>query len=205
MSELTTDPFSIEVTSLLEGEFDPTKFRDVKAVAALPADRTWVWLWWTGGIVDGLAILIAAIAIVIVRYRRRSARTITIAPHEWAFQQLRMLADGKLIEAGKVREFYYRLSEIARTYIELRFGLMAPEQTTEEFLREMRSRKALPPEYQPQLADFLEACDMVKYALYEPVADEIEHVFNTARDFIAQSSEPARAAKPASEAEEVAA
>ena len=153
-AELTTEPFTIEVTSLLEGEFDPTSFRDVKEVVELPADRTWAWVAWVGGAVG--FVVLCVVLVLIVRWRsRRSERMIVIPPHEWAFRQLRELADAKLIEAGRVRDFYYRLSEITRTYIELRFALLAPERTTEEFLEEMRVGNALPLEHQAPLAEFL--------------------------------------------------
>jgi hypothetical protein len=203
-AELSTEPFTIEVTSLLEGEFDPTAFRDVKGVATLPRDPTWVWVWWIGG---GLAAVAAAvIAIVSIRrWHRRPRRVYTMPPHEWALGELVKLAEARLVEEGRVREFHYRLSEIARTYIELRFALMAPERTTEEFLREIRSGQALPAAHQALLAEFLEACDMVKYALYEPETEEIEHVFNTARDFIEQTKPAPRGKADAAFAEEVAA
>ncbi|NOX57792.1 MAG: hypothetical protein GXP29_02910, partial [Planctomycetes bacterium] len=150
----------------------------------LPVDRSWRWLAWTAGGV-GVLIFCGLLGVFLVRkYRRGDALVATIPPHEWAFAQLRALADSGLIEAGEFRPFYYRLSEITRTYIELRFGLMAPERTTEEFLDEMRSSNALDETDQAQLQPFLAACDRVKYALYEPTTTEIEGVFNAARDFV---------------------
>lgn len=184
MTQLTAEPITVEVTSLLEGEFDPAKFHDVKAAVELPVDRTWGWLAWTGGIVGGV-VLLAAIAFVLIRrHRLRGQRVVTIPPHEWAFAQLKALAAAGLIEAGELKPFYYRLNEITRTYIELRFGLMAPERTTEEFLEEMRTSDALNEAHQTHLKEFLSACDMVKYTLYEPSTTEIETVFNAARDFV---------------------
>lgn len=183
-AELTTDPITVEVTSLLEGEFDPTAFRDVKAAVELPVERTWGWLAWTGG-VAGFLILAGAVVLWLLRkYRGGERNVVAIPPHEWAFAQLKMLADSGMIEAGELKPFYYRLSEITRTYIELRFGLMAPERTTEEFLVEMRSSDALDASHQAHLGEFLAACDMVKYTLYEPSSSEIESVFNAARDFV---------------------
>jgi hypothetical protein len=199
--ELTTEPFTLEVTSLHEGEFDPAKFRDVRPAATLKADwsRKWIAL---GAMALGGVAVVAIIALVLRRRMRRGERLIVIPPHEWAFQQLAALAAEKLIEEGRIKEFYYRLSEIARTYIELRFGLMAPERTTEEFLDEMRNSNALPEQYQPALRGFLESCDMVKYALYEPTTDEIERSFNSARDFVSetQPTAPAVAEPPLAEA-----
>ena len=38
---------------------------------------------------------------------------------------------------GRIKEFYERISNILRHYIEHRFDLHAPERTTEEFLYEL--------------------------------------------------------------------
>ncbi|MCA9252125.1 MAG: BatD family protein [Phycisphaerae bacterium] len=183
-SELTTEPITIEVTSLLEGEFDPANFRDVKGAVELQVDRTWGWVAWTGGIVGGVVVLGIVAMLLIRKYGRGGRPAVVIPPHEWAFAELKALAASGLIEAGEFKPFYYRLNEITRTYIELRFGLMAPERTTEEFLEEMRTSNALNAAHKAHLREFLTACDMVKYTLYEPSSREIETVFNAARDFV---------------------
>ena len=129
-----------------------------------------------------------------MRRRRRPERRRLVAPHDWAFDELRALIDEQLIEQGQVQEFFYRLSEITRMYIELRFGLMAAEQTTEEFLADAQSSSALSAEHKRLLADFLQACDLVKFARYEPGNEEIERAFSSTRDFVEQtkpSAEPA--------------
>jgi hypothetical protein len=184
---IRTEPFSIEVTSLLEGEFDPTAFRDIKGPVVLPTESSRRWVTW---VVAGV-VAVAAAVLVVTWWRRRRARpeqVIPIDPSEWAFDQLRALIDEQLVEQGQVHEFYFRLSHIVRMYIELRFGLMAPERTTEEFLVEARRSDVLPSEHKASLGDFLGACDRVKFALYEPVATEIETAFDSARDFIQQTA-----------------
>ncbi len=186
-AELSTEPFTVKVESLLDGQFDYQEFRDVKDVAVPPLDRTWVWLYWAACVL--CVFVLAVIAIMLIRkYGGKARPTVVMPPHEWAFMQMRLLAELKLVEDGEVQEFYYRLNEITRTYIELRFALMAPERTTEEFLVEMQENRVLPLEYQEPLANFLEACDMVKYACYDPSVEEIETVFNAARDFVEQTS-----------------
>jgi hypothetical protein len=153
-------------------------------VATVPVDRDWrVLALWVGVGIVGLVVLIVLVRLL-VRRVAGPRRTRSIPPHAWALGALRALAAEKLIESGAVKLFYYRLNEIARTYIELRFGLMAPERTTEEFLREMEAGNRLPRAHQSALTAFLRQCDLVKYACYEPGTAEIEAVFNTARDFI---------------------
>lgn len=186
LAQLSTDPINIEVTSLLEGEFDPGKFHDVKSVASLPRDRTWVWIYWTGGAILAALLLLAAIRSI--RSRVKRARKVPIPlPHEWALAQLKSLGQQDLIKRGEIKTFYYRLSEIVRTYIELRFRLMAPERTTEEFLVELRISNRLSETHKALLGEFLEACDRVKYARHEPGEKEIESVFQSARQFVQQT------------------
>ncbi|MEE9294916.1 MAG: hypothetical protein V3W34_08155 [Phycisphaerae bacterium] len=185
---VTTDEFTVTVTSLLEGEFDPKDFRDIKGPVPLPVDRTWAWAWWTAGGVAGMAVLVGATVWLIHRLRLQPPEVI-IPAHEWAFDQLKMLIDDELVERGMVHEFYFRLSMIVRQYIERRFELTAPEWTTEEFLAEVQRSLKLPVEYRGMLGNFLTACDMVKFALYEPAAEEIEKAFNAARDFVDRSAE----------------
>lgn len=182
-SSITTEAFDVKVKSLAEGEFDPTKIRDVKGPVALASDPRWTWLWWGLGVVGGGAVAVACAVWVVRRVRRPRVERIVPA-HEWAFAELQRLADSKLIEKGMVNEFYFRLSMIVREYIERRFHLTAPEWTTEEFLVHVRGSDALPAAHRDSLGQFLQRCDMVKFALYEPTTAEIEGAFNAARDFV---------------------
>ncbi len=185
---VTTDEFMVTVTSLMEGEFDPTAYRDIKGPVELPRDRTWAWAWWVGGGIAGTAAFVLLI-VWLVRRSRRAAPEIVIPAHEWAFDQLQALIEEQLVENGMVHEFYFRLSMIVREYIERRFDLTAAEWTTEEFLVEVQRSLKLPVEYRGMLGNFLIACDRVKFAMHEPRATEIEQAFNAARDFVEESAD----------------
>jgi hypothetical protein len=183
---LQTEPIPVEVTSLIEGEFDPTEFRDIKGAVPMPVAGRSRWLWW--GLGAGGVVLVAAIVVGVLWLRKGKTRAaLWIAPHDWAFDQLRHLIDAQLVEQGRVQEFFYRLSEITRIYVELRFGWMAAEQTTEEFLAEAQVNPVLTPEQKKLLGGFLQACDLVKFARHEPTTAEIEEAFNYARDFIEET------------------
>lgn len=188
--EITTDAFTVTVASLLEGEFDPTQFREVKGPVELPISRTWMWVWWVAG--GTVAVGIAVWCVVwFIRWLRREQPEIQIPAHEWAYDELQKLLDEQLIEKGLVNEFYFRLSMIVRVYIERRFDLMAPEWTTQEFLIETQRSEVLPFEHRSTLGGFLQACDMVKFALHRPDDTEIEQAFDGARDFVSQTAESA--------------
>lgn len=185
--EISTEPITITVSSLLEGEFDPATYRDIKGPVELPAPRSWAWAWWLGGTVAGLVALVLC-WLLLKRRRTRFDIEPVIPAHEWALERLRQLRAKNLVEQGQVHEFHFELSDVVRQYIERRFSLMAPERTTEEFLVEMRRHSILSSGQKAVLQGFLEACDKVKFALYEPAAEDVERTFDSARGFVEQTA-----------------
>jgi hypothetical protein len=185
--EIASEPFKVAVRSLLAGEFDPKNYRDIKGTVALPVERGRAWIWWTAG-GAGAIVLLIALGIWMRNRRRRAATPTPLLPHEWAFFALQRLEEDRLIETGQVQSFYFRLSAIVREYIERRFGLMAPERTTPEFLAEIRKSPVLTAEHQRGLGDFLQAADMVKFARYEPGPNEVQAALGTARSFVDQTT-----------------
>jgi hypothetical protein len=79
---------------------------------------------------------------------------------------------------------HVELSAILRYYIENRFGLRAREQTTEEFIREIRYDPHFATEQQAILQQFLGLADLVKFATYDPGSDASRDAMNTVRYFI---------------------
>ena len=64
------------------------------------------------------------------------------------------------------------VSETIRTYLGQRFQTPSTRRTTEEFLRQMEADPATPlAEHRDLLRDFLQSCDLVKFARYQPDAD----------------------------------
>lgn len=179
--QLTTEAIEIEVTSLLEELGTDLVIEDIEDVVEIRPSRL---IWW---IVAGTVIVLAAAGVL--WYRLRPKKDAAIArifrpAHEIAYEILRKLAEDKLIEAGRIKEFYERLSDCLRHYIEHRFRLRAPERTTEEFLIELKDTEALAAEYRNDLQRFLEHCDLVKFARYEPSADQITRTLKMVEDFV---------------------
>lgn len=94
-----------------------------------------------------------------------------------------------LIGKGQAKLFYLRVSAILRHYIEDRFGLRAPERTTEEFLNDLRDAQSLLPRQKELLKRFLEHCDMVKFAEHQPSREEVDDTLNTCAQFIAETKQ----------------
>lgn len=105
--------------------------------------------------------------------RRPPAVPAPIAPPDPA-----VVARGRIEAArewiGEPRRYAGEVSDAVRHYLEDRFGLRAPERTTEEFLLDLSRRPTLDPRHQGPLAAFLEQCDLVKFAGWRPGAHELD-------------------------------
>jgi hypothetical protein len=66
---------------------------------------------------------------------------------------------------------------------------MAPERTTEEFLAEMTVTDRLTGAHKKLISNFLEHCDMVKFAAYGPDRREIKNAFNSAIKLVNETKE----------------
>ena len=104
-------------------------------------------------------------------------------PEQIAMEELQSLLDMNLIEKGMVKEYYIRLSDIVRKYIEGRFRISVLDRTTWELYQKMRIKK-IKREWTDRIRDFLEDCDLVKFAKYIPSEKEIEQARTGAREIV---------------------
>ncbi len=93
--------------------------------------------------------------------------------------------------------FHTELSDVVRRYLELRFQLRAPRQTTAEFLESMRDAPQLTGEQQALLRDLLERCDLAKFARAAAPPEECQAAAAMARTFVQQTAAPAKPATSA--------
>lgn len=183
--EMDSPALTVTVVSALKGEFDPAEYSDIKGPVALPYEFDAAWLWLA--LLPVLAVLLLLLVLVKRKHRVPVAPPVPVVrPDVWAREQLRLLRAERLVEQGLVAEFFFRLTGIIREYIERRFAVRAPEQTTEEFLAAAQGHPALGVRYGRLLTDFLEAGDLVKFARYRPGTAEIDRAFETAEAFVEQ-------------------
>ena len=186
---LDTEKIPITVTSLLPDTADGAEVKphDIRAPKPLPPQMA---LWyWAAGI--SAVFLLAGLGIFLMLRKRQKARLIAaelvVPPHEAAFAALDRLMAENLIEKGQVKVFYQEISGILRRYIEARFGLRAPEQTTEEFLDGLKTGLALDIRYQGLLKQFLTHCDLVKFAAFSPSGEDIRNTIDSCRTFVQET------------------
>ncbi len=176
---LSTNPLTVPVTSsLIEGD---SELQDIAGPLDVPVP--W-WQWAIGGVA---VVALGALLLHWIRQRRRATEPAPAPPHEIALASLDALVSTSLLADGDVDAFYRRLSAIVRHYIEGRFGLHAPERTTEEFLREISGLPLISTRHQALLRDFLQCADMVKFAKFVPARDETSGAVKAARNFVRQT------------------
>jgi hypothetical protein len=146
------------------------------------------------GIVLALLLVLCLLVGLWLLFRRRRTQTSepvvpSLPAHEQAYDELRRLLAKELVEHGFIKEFYQGVSDILRRYLERRFGLRAPERTTEEFLAELTDADTLNTEQKALLSRFLQHCDLVKFARLEPGPKDIENTLAACRNVIDQTRE----------------
>lgn len=149
------------------------ELRDIRPPVAIPSG--WEWLWWVAG-----ALIIALLCYLLWRWLRKRqalAQVVPVVPPH--VRALRSLEDA-LGQIGDARTFCIMVSDTIRFYLEERFAFRAPERTTEEFLYELQATNLLTDAQKLSLGDFLERCDLVKFARYEPVETELRDLHASA-------------------------
>lgn len=141
--------------------------------------------WWVWAL--AAIPLLGLAALLFFRLRRRARAAARASAYQRALERLRQLEAAGLPERGEIDAWYVELSYLIRHYLEDRFGVRAPERTTEEFLREARRAPELSAEHQKLLGAFLAGCDRVKFARHEPEEDEQRQALATAVRFVEQT------------------
>jgi hypothetical protein len=183
-----TEPLSIAVTSVLPESADVMAPQDIAPPVALTPPRVPLWQWNAAG----LLVLVLAVGIF-WWLRRRRRRPLPPPPprpaHVLALEALQRLQHDRLMEEQATEPFYVRLSSIVRQYLEWRFRLRAPEQTTEEFLAEALASGGFMVTHRNLLSSFLYQCDLVKFARHQPTRSDMQKAFDSAKAFIEQTAD----------------
>jgi hypothetical protein len=197
---VTTPSPALRVRDLTPEEKEAAmQFTDIAGPPPIKGVLSRYWQVWAA---VGAAVL-PALAVLAYLYRRRQ-REIRLAPPpppwEVAYQRLRELDQRQLPKAGKYGPYYVDLSAILRYYIEDRFHVHAPEQTTPEFLAVASGSGLFTDDQQKLISGFLRHSDRVKFAQYVPTLPEMDRCFAVVLQFVDET-----VPRPAPEQEEAAA
>jgi hypothetical protein len=127
------------------------------------------------------ALLLMALGALLYRWWRRRPRVVPEAPRvppwETALAELDEIRRSDLLEEGKRGEYFDRVSFALRRYLGARYGFEAVgqgetglETTTGEMLS-ILNRVRPPIAELPRIKDFLDDCDLVKFARFTPTEE----------------------------------
>ena len=164
--------------------------RDIKPPIEIHSG--WEWLWWALG-----ALALFVIATLVWRHIHKRMTRVSIVPPVPAHVRAKQKLEEALAFISQPKEFCVLVSDTIRFYLEERFQFRAPERTTEEFLRELGETVLLSPEQKESLGNFLENCDLVKFAKYEPRENELRELHGAAVKLV-EETEPKEVQSPES-------
>lgn len=142
--------------------------------------------WFIGA---GAVLLLGLLILGILKWvkRPRQEKVVVLPPWEEALTELQELASLGLLEKNQVKEYYIRLSDIFRHYLENQFHLMAPERTTEEFIKLMQQSTIFTEMHRTLIRNFLAECDLVKFAKSEPDPTQTDQGTQMVKSFIEET------------------
>jgi hypothetical protein len=162
--------------------------RDIKPPIVIPPG--WRWAIIAAAILLGIALLLWAFR----AWKKRQAVKLPEPPPPPHVRARRSLEDA-LALIGQPQPFCFLVSNALRIYLEDQFNLRAPERTTEEFLHELTSSEALSADQKLRLGEFLQRCDLVKFARDVPAEAELRALHATALRLV-EETEPKEAPAP---------
>jgi hypothetical protein len=164
-----TPPAVTNVPALPEGDI----LDEIEPID-IPPDLTWLW------IVLGILVVVGLLIWAWNRWFRPGAREPEPLPGPPPYRVALAELSAVQQRLHEPEPFCTKVSDIVRIYLEDQFDLRAPERTTEEFLHELQESDHLNAAQKESLGPFLEQCDLVKFAKYEPMEAELRELHASA-------------------------
>jgi Domain of unknown function (DUF4381) len=147
---------------------------------APPIDYSFVptWVIFVGSFV-GLCL----VGLIVWLFKRKPAPALPPkTPREIALAELQF-AESE-VDTANPYQFSIRVSDILRRYVTNQYGLPLTRQTSIEFLTALAKSKSFSANDKFLLEDFLNRCDLIKFARYEATADDSRLLLEEATRFV---------------------
>ena len=138
-----------------------------------------------------LVLLVAALTYFIIRLvkARRNNTTLFGKPvqkdpaHIVALRDLEKIRRQKLWQNNKQKQFYTAVTDTLRYYISERFGIVTMERPSGEMLDDLKNQDVEARDFE-SISNLFARADLVKFAKYEPTAEENEETIPAAVQFV---------------------
>lgn len=140
--------------------------------------------------VVGLLCLIALLFYVWKKNRKPIKVEVNLKPediYEITLKELQKLYIAKDWTKDKSKEHHLKLTEIIRTYLEIRFAIQALESTSKEIMDALKDKKSHSVEHMELLREILEHCDLVKFAKWIPNEAAAEKIMDASILYVQQT------------------
>ena len=165
---------------------DSSELRDITGIEEIPVFPFRPW--WPYGL--GVAVvLLTSMFLAGWNYWRRYFGESEAAPGPWALELMRQIDSLNLPDAGQVDKYHQLYSEVIRQYLEKKFQVRASRQTTPEYLQAIGASSLLDASQKNMLKEFLERCDLAKFAQIRFPKEDCQALGQSARIFVVQTSE----------------
>jgi len=137
-------------------------------------------------------LILALIGIVIYLIMKKRKKgyyfkpEVILPPHVIALKELDELKASKIWQKGQEKMYYTKLTNVLREYIDRRFGIDAPEMTSDEILHAVKKATGTV-STTDNLKQILYVADLVKFAKYVPLQDENDLSMMNAYFFVNQT------------------
>ena len=173
----TIPSFIVEPLKLKAGD-KPELANAVKEV--IPPSRTRLYI-----IIGSILVIVVLIAAVIISRLARGGDHNKLTAWDIAFMQLDRIRHSIGEGNADLEGCFVALTDVVRNYLEQRFHLNAPTQTTDEFLEGLSDSESLPEEeHRRFLKDFMTSADLVKFAKLPPSESDLLHTVSKAETLI---------------------
>ncbi|MCM8819240.1 MAG: BatD family protein [Candidatus Omnitrophica bacterium] len=181
--ELNINKIELEVKTLLNQDIKDIK--DIKGPKKFP-NRAYILFFIIGILLIAVSVFFS---FIFLKNQKKSILKPLLPAHIIAYQELAKLEKKDYIKRKEFKAYYTELSNILRHYIQARFNIKALELTTQEFISKIKEDNTLPQEYKNPLKDFLNYCDLVKFAKYVPTEQDAISKFSFVKEFVDKTKE----------------
>lgn len=117
---------------------------------------------------------------------------IIIPPYVKAIRSLDEIKASKLYQSEKVKEYYTRLTDTVRQYLDEECQIAAMEQTSDETIRALEDCRQVGSSDRNRMAEMLQVADFVKFAKSQPLQDENARYLEVAYEFLNNTNDRIR-------------
>lgn len=180
-AQLALKVLEVEVDTVNIDKFFPPK--DVQ-------DNPFLWQDWKLPFWLSLVAILFIAAAVYLFIRLKQGKPVVInfkaikklLPHQKAMKEIELIKEDKMTASENSKEYYTRLTETLRRYIEERYGFNAMEMTSAEIIDKLMN--SVDSQGVEELKELFETADLVKFAKYSTLINENDKNLLAAIDFI---------------------